>query len=418
MQTHNGNGSNGEAQCRQGDLERNNFFRGMLLTEEDFQNEQHYFLERFKRLNRNMWGSGVVCGLELKPAEAGMTLKIMPGMALDCQGNVIELTGCETVDLSHLCCKPPADECDNGEAQGDTVTVYIGIKYKETPFKRVPVYDPAADCDNRACEYSRLNDGYCVVIKDSCDQKDCCADVLVKRQGQTDVQAFCESTVKCAPSCTCSDCVVMLGKVEVQCQKEVVTVDHNACRAYVWSAQLMRHLFCWFFGDAREAVAGDGCADGQEAGPDFACLMYQNPIAGMCSVFEQAGLLNFSTVLPNMVHSFGTNMQDFNADIVKRFETIEKAQVTEKELLSERLEEIKGMFVEGRDSDASIAERLTVVGRERDKLESAINKKIEKVEAQFGKLEARLEELGGPTKTAQRATKSRRKKKPADSNDE
>lgn len=68
-------------------LKRNRFFSGKLLTAEDLELEQEYFLEKLKRHNRYLHGFGIVFGLEVSKGRSAVV--ISPGLAIDCQGNEI-----------------------------------------------------------------------------------------------------------------------------------------------------------------------------------------------------------------------------------------------------------------------------------------------------------------------------------------
>ncbi|HEY4368786.1 MAG TPA: hypothetical protein VGN07_16245 [Steroidobacteraceae bacterium] len=71
-------------------LERSRFFTGQLLSAEDLQREQDYFLGRLRRHNRLMHGWGIVSGLHTSVA-GGATVVVEPGLAIDCAGNEIVL---------------------------------------------------------------------------------------------------------------------------------------------------------------------------------------------------------------------------------------------------------------------------------------------------------------------------------------
>jgi hypothetical protein len=102
--------------CQYDSLTRTRFYNGMLLTAEHLRAEQAYHRESLKRLNRNLFGSGIVCGLEVEIQPRGLCLTVHPGVALDCCGNLVEVCKCVTVDLSKVCkdeygsqCLPPPD---------------------------------------------------------------------------------------------------------------------------------------------------------------------------------------------------------------------------------------------------------------------------------------------------------------------
>lgn len=70
-------------------LKRPAFFSGQLLTAADLEAEQRYFIERFRRQNRWLHGTGIVAGLEVSFGHG--ELQVAPGFAIDCWGNEIEI---------------------------------------------------------------------------------------------------------------------------------------------------------------------------------------------------------------------------------------------------------------------------------------------------------------------------------------
>ena len=71
-------------------LMRPNYYTGMLLTSEDFTNEQAYFLEKLRLHNRYLHGWGVACGFEVFIRDEFVVVE--PGFAVDCAGNQIMLS--------------------------------------------------------------------------------------------------------------------------------------------------------------------------------------------------------------------------------------------------------------------------------------------------------------------------------------
>lgn len=158
--------------CEANDFKRVRFFHGMLLGDTDFTAEQVYHMEKRKLLNRSLHGWGVVCGLGVKLNEEQTKITIEPGIALDCHGN--EIAVCEPVDvpiqdIPCLCPEPTtktpktAKECremlENGQ---DLKTCYIGIRFDEVKDDPVPVHTPAGGCEEKACDYSRIREGFCI----------------------------------------------------------------------------------------------------------------------------------------------------------------------------------------------------------------------------------------------------------------
>ena len=82
-------------------LERLRFFPGKLLSADDFQQEQEYFLERLHRHNRLMHGWGIVSGLNAS-ISGGTTVTVEPGYAIDCAGHEIVLDTAQALPVAGL----------------------------------------------------------------------------------------------------------------------------------------------------------------------------------------------------------------------------------------------------------------------------------------------------------------------------
>ena len=78
-------------------IKRNHYFYGKLLTEKDLADEQHYLREKQRLFNLNLFGSGIVSGLQVSASNQGITVR--PGMALDGHGRQIMLTVPATLKL-------------------------------------------------------------------------------------------------------------------------------------------------------------------------------------------------------------------------------------------------------------------------------------------------------------------------------
>lgn len=103
--------------------ERPNFFSGKFLTAEDLNAEQNYNIRKRQLHNRELHGWGVASGLEVSTGRS--SIRIEPGIAIDCEGNEIVV-----VDLVSLPV-PTVDEQRN--------PVYIAITYEERKVKEIIV---------------------------------------------------------------------------------------------------------------------------------------------------------------------------------------------------------------------------------------------------------------------------------------
>src|SRR5882724_9050272 len=88
--------------CETSTALRNNYFFGKLMDVPDFDVEQQYVVEKFKRHHQRLHGTGVVCGFEVveHPNCPERCVIVKPGTALDCCGNEILLLHDEVLDLT------------------------------------------------------------------------------------------------------------------------------------------------------------------------------------------------------------------------------------------------------------------------------------------------------------------------------
>jgi hypothetical protein len=92
------------------------YFDGQFLKDQDFIDEQHYFLDRQRRHSRFLNVAGIVDGLEVTPDAAQVT--VAPGTALDSQGRQIVLGHDRSVPLAAY--------------KGKTVHLVIAYQQKES----------------------------------------------------------------------------------------------------------------------------------------------------------------------------------------------------------------------------------------------------------------------------------------------
>lgn len=133
---------------------RPRFFAGQLLTEEDLNRLDHYIVAKNRLHNRHLFGTGVVCGLEVvcSPCDpaGNSAVVVRPGYALSPCGNDIVVCGDDVVDICDLInrCRPRRDDCiqpghsgptpadEYHAAQGDEEWV-LAICYQEKPSRGV-----------------------------------------------------------------------------------------------------------------------------------------------------------------------------------------------------------------------------------------------------------------------------------------
>lgn len=155
--------------CSYNDIKRTNYFHGMLMTERDFREEQIYHIEKRKLLNRMLHGWGVVCGLKVRTTTpASPNIIVEGGMALDCFGNEILVCEEQTVDLTVKPCATTAayDPCAPYVQEPQDHALYVVIKYDERGTKPEPVYAPGGSCEEKTCNFSRKEEGFCIEVWD------------------------------------------------------------------------------------------------------------------------------------------------------------------------------------------------------------------------------------------------------------
>jgi hypothetical protein len=255
--------------CHYDSLTRTKFFHGMLLTDEHLRAEQMYHREALKRVNRYLWGAGIVCGLEVERT-SGLCIKVHAGAALDCHGNLIEVCKSITLDLSDLCRKAYPDGCAPEKAE--PITAYLVLRYREISADPQPVLTPDDECgpadDGTKCEASKYREGFCLEFRDTCPDCGPCREeekerepglvpyLILLSRAQTGYTATqlkerrppCTASPPCC-DCHCEDGAVGLAKLVIDCVKNTVTVECDDCRHYVWSPRLLRWLVCKLFGN-------------------------------------------------------------------------------------------------------------------------------------------------------------------------
>jgi len=137
--------------CELRPLIRLRYFTGQLLTANDFQQEQQYFLEKHRRHNRCLHGYGVVCGLETSVENS--TINVDPGLALNCRGE--EIAVCNAVEL-----RLPR----GGGA------VYVVVSYVEKETDPIPAPAEPGSSEQNAMQNSRIEEGSKITLesKDPC----------------------------------------------------------------------------------------------------------------------------------------------------------------------------------------------------------------------------------------------------------
>ena len=147
-------------------LERVRYYPRQLITAADLMLDQQYHIEKQRRHNRMLHGWGIVCGLEVTQLTGKpLIVTISSGYALSPQGDEIYLPEEFQFDLEQYLkgqVSPCASPCGSviSELASITSPFYIAIRYAECLSNPVRVSPLGCGCDDTACEYSRIRDGF------------------------------------------------------------------------------------------------------------------------------------------------------------------------------------------------------------------------------------------------------------------
>lgn len=142
--------------CPPPQLSRNLWWVGKLMTERDLTDEQAYVLGKITRHNRDLHGSGILCGLGVRehpnPACQPDYVIVEPGSAVDCCGHEILLTHPETVPLRQLV----LDQWD-ADHPGEDLTgahrVQLCLAYRECTTEPVEALLDGCGCGQAVCDH-------------------------------------------------------------------------------------------------------------------------------------------------------------------------------------------------------------------------------------------------------------------------
>jgi hypothetical protein len=229
------------------------YFHGMLLTEEDFLDEQNYLREKLKLHNR-FHGKGIVQGLEVVPGDqvqcstcetpdGTAKIWIQPGIALDCEGN--EVIVCKPYQVSLQ--KYIENIVSNGRStasrslcnsEGNTLpNLWIGILYGECKSNLMPQYTTVCDAELQE-KFSRINEGFNIVVAAECASVPSDWRITETKCGCTSSSNQCSGV---DPNCS-SDMVIPLAYIKIigndsECYN--ITEDKivmDGVREYAWTA--------------------------------------------------------------------------------------------------------------------------------------------------------------------------------------
>ena len=228
-------------------FERVRYFSRQLITADDMRAEQAYILQKLRRHNRMLHGSGVVCGLDVAAAptsETPLRIAVSVGYALTPEGDEVCVTKTDYLDLA-TCGKNTGDPCaptttssilaaagTNAAAQED---VYLAVRYDECPSRPVRVMPAGCGCGDSSCDYSRTRDGWQLA----------CWPVSAKWLPPSAPATTCSDAISKLISCPTSpaDRWVLLARVTFDAGNHISKVD-TSVRQWILSTVAIQGVCC------------------------------------------------------------------------------------------------------------------------------------------------------------------------------
>jgi hypothetical protein len=137
-------------------FERNRYFYGKLLTVRDFESEQKYFNDKRRLLNRLLFGSGVLAGMQVVAVD-DKTITVENGVALDYLGREVVIPSPVTLKLSMI------DGFTNNEYKKN---VYLYVAYDEKGREPVHSVGNSTVRGDEVGEYNRFLESYRLYVKE------------------------------------------------------------------------------------------------------------------------------------------------------------------------------------------------------------------------------------------------------------
>jgi hypothetical protein len=237
------------------------------MTPEEMILEQNYFRDKLRRHNRLLHGWGVVCGaivcrVVASPSNGknggGYTasydrgnvssagpnpawpcpevddpsgvdpwnVSVSPGYILGPYGDeiiincqmVVDVRKAGTIGISGEICPPAPDPwCHDVIVERRPGPVYLAVRYKEITTRPVRVQPYGCGCDDTACEYSRIRDGFEICTLDECPPS---------HHEQPPQELKCE--LRPCPPCP-EDPWVVLARIDVDANG-IRAIDNYSCR--------------------------------------------------------------------------------------------------------------------------------------------------------------------------------------------
>ena len=144
---------------------RMNWFDRQFLRAQDLADEQDFHRDRRARHNRLLHGWGIVCGVRV--SVVGKTVvRVTPGYVLGPYGDEILVPDEVTLDVTQqssvagIDCAPVDPWCAEPPRLREDQPAYLAVRHVERDTRPVRVPACGCACDDAACEYSRVRDGF------------------------------------------------------------------------------------------------------------------------------------------------------------------------------------------------------------------------------------------------------------------
>ena len=152
-------------------LERVRYYPRQLIDANTLTTDQEYERHKARQHNRLLHGWGVVCGLKVKANpndKHPWRVAVCPGFALAPQGDAIEVSMPVDFDLATgtpssqdpCASASPCPPLGNVVEEADERFAYLAVRYTECYSRPERVPSAGCGCDESACEYARIRDGF------------------------------------------------------------------------------------------------------------------------------------------------------------------------------------------------------------------------------------------------------------------
>lgn len=153
-------------------FERNRYYYGKLLTEQDFRSEQRYMNDKRRMINRFLHGTGIAAGFQVVRLDE-KSVSVEAGVALDGAGREIVADSPFVVRLEQL------DGFSALAEKGSRDFVYLCIAYDETPIMPSHSITSHSSLEEEGVEYDKYREGYHLYLTETpLENHDTCLDAL------------------------------------------------------------------------------------------------------------------------------------------------------------------------------------------------------------------------------------------------